>query len=315
MEVVDDENAGSARRARQQGAADEPRQPCAAADPLRALRLGRPRRRADPSGRPFDRIERVDGRSDDVLSLRSRAAARRRPSVPAACPVLRCPTCSSTRSSTARNGAARPDRAPGRCTADLRGARPRRARARLCRGRRRVRIDVEVVEAIEREPGHAAKLKLVRLGVAVTRRIAAWRSRSTSPGGSRSSPAARAGSGRADALTLARAGADVAIADILVESERVRGDGPLRRAGDRRAHAGDGAHGVDRRGDPRDGPAVRSRCAATSPTARRSTRPSRGSSTSSARSTSSSTTPPRSTTSASSTTSGPISGSATCAST
>ncbi len=52
-----------------------------------------------------------------------------------------------------------------------------------------------------------------------TRKIAAWRSSSTSPAASRSSPAARAGSGRADALTLARAGADVVIADIQVESD------------------------------------------------------------------------------------------------
>ena len=58
LEVVDArEPPGAARRARKQGAAHEPRQPRPAADPLRAVRLGRPGGGPDPSGRPFTRID------------------------------------------------------------------------------------------------------------------------------------------------------------------------------------------------------------------------------------------------------------------
>ena len=65
------------------------------------------------------------------------------------------------------------------------------------------------------------------------------------------------GLGRADALTLARAGAGVAIADILVESDTSAAEG-LWPAGAGRRGAGDGAHGVDRRGDPQPWAAARS---------------------------------------------------------
>ena len=59
------------------------------------------------------------------------------------------------------------------------------------------------------------------------------------------------GLGRADALALAQAGADVAIADIQAESERVDRDGRCRRARPGGDGAGHGAHRVDGRGDAR----------------------------------------------------------------
>ena len=112
------------------------------------------------------------------------------------------------------------------------------------------------------------------------------------------------GLGRADALTLARAGADVAIADILVESELSEDTdswGALATAA--RAQGSF----TPRRPSRRSGrsAAARSPYAATSPIASRSPTPLLGRSTSSAPSTSSSTTPARSTTSASSTSQSP----------
>ena len=122
------------------------------------------------------------------------------------------------------------------------------------------------------------------------------------------------GLGRADALTLARAGADVAIADIQLESdsgEDAERYGVLAQAARAQGMVYTEATVEEIRALGRRALAV----SATSPTARRSTRPSRASSRSSAPSTSSSTTPARSTTSHSSLTSDPSCGSATSAST
>ena len=63
------------------------------------------------------------------------------------------------------------------------------------------------------------------------------------------------GLGRADALTLARAGADVVIADIQVESETTDEEAEaLRLARPGRPRAGAGLHRGDGAGDPGDGP-------------------------------------------------------------
>ena len=78
--------------------------------------------------------------------------------------------------------------------------------------------------------------------------------RSTSRDESHSSRAARAGCGRADALTLARAGADVVVADLLVESqlsEETDRYGALatgRPAARARAHRGDGRRRLEAMG-------------------------------------------------------------------
>ena len=75
------------------------------------------------------------------------------------------------------------------------------------------------------------------------------------------------GLGRADALTLARAGADVVVADLLVESELTEETdryGALATVARQQGHR---PHGGDRRGDPRDGAARDRAFAATSPTA------------------------------------------------
>ena len=122
------------------------------------------------------------------------------------------------------------------------------------------------------------------------------------------------GLGRADALTLARAGADVAIADIQVESdsgEDAERYGPLAQA----ARAQGLVYSEQTVEEIRGSGAGRSPRAATSRTASRSPRPSGASPRSSAPSTSSSTTRAPSTTSRSSPTSPLSSGSVTCAST
>ena len=96
-----------------------------------------------------------------------------------------------------------------------------------------------------------------------------WRLRSTSPGASRFVTGGSRGLGRADALDARAAGADVVVADLLVESQLSRGDRPLRRARDRRAAAGPRPHRGDGRARSRRWGGARSRCAATSPTAAR----------------------------------------------
>ena len=119
------------------------------------------------------------------------------------------------------------------------------------------------------------------------------------------------GLGRADALTLARAGADVAIADILVESDTSAAEeyGVLAQAAVAQGMVHTEGTVQEIRGLGRRSLAVRCDVTDRAPSTRRS----RGWSRSSARSTSSSTTRARSTTSASSPTNGSISGSATFA--
>ena len=122
------------------------------------------------------------------------------------------------------------------------------------------------------------------------------------------------GLGRADALTLARAGADVAIADILVESDTSAAEeyGVLAQAAVAQGMVHTESTVEEIRALGRRALAVQVR--RHRPRAGR-LRGRAGASTSSAPWTSSSTTPGRSTTSGSSTTSAPTSGSATCAST
>ncbi len=116
----------------------------------------------DPSGRPYDRIARIDGRSDDVSSLPARGGGE----VHVHPFRLRAPFVTLPRGAPVSDRPPR-ERAPraGRPTRRPR-ARPGGARTgsdpHYARGRRRVsQVHVELVEAIDREPGHAAKVKLV----------------------------------------------------------------------------------------------------------------------------------------------------------
>ena len=116
----------------------------------------------DPSGRPYDRVARVDGRSDDVLVLPTDAGGAvavhpfrlrepfvrlldvlqyqivRRPDALVVRIVVREPT---------------PPALPGRVRAAVEHA--------VAEAGANVPVRVDVVPAIEREPGHAAKVKLV----------------------------------------------------------------------------------------------------------------------------------------------------------
>jgi phenylacetate-CoA ligase len=116
----------------------------------------------DPSGRPFDRIARVDGRSDDVLHL---PGVGGRP-VPVHPYRLRAPFVRLLdvlqyqvvhRADgllvriVVRDGASR----------DLHAQVLAEIDAALDGAGATVPVSVDVVEEIEREPGHAAKVKLV----------------------------------------------------------------------------------------------------------------------------------------------------------
>jgi phenylacetate-CoA ligase len=117
---------------------------------------------ADPSGRPFDRIARVDGRSDDVLHLPGTGGR----TVPVHPYRLRAPFVRLLdvlqyqvvhRADgllvriVVRDGASLD--LPGHVRAEIDAA--------LDGAGATVPVSVDVVEEIEREPGHAAKVKLV----------------------------------------------------------------------------------------------------------------------------------------------------------
>ncbi len=117
----------------------------------------------DPTGRPYARIARVDGRSDDVLDLPTGAGGRVRV-LPYALrePFAGLPDVRQYQ--LVLDGDvlhARVVPRPGAAAALL-----ELVHERLVEGLRRsgaeVRVVVEPVEAVEREPGHAAKVKLVK---------------------------------------------------------------------------------------------------------------------------------------------------------
>lgn len=118
----------------------------------------------DPSGRPFLRIASVDGRSDDILSFPAAAGA----AVDVHPHRLRSPfaTLLDVRQYQIvqeRDGALRIDVVPSHRAEGL----PDRVRAAVARaleeaGAAPVPVRVEVVAEIERDGGHAAKVKLVR---------------------------------------------------------------------------------------------------------------------------------------------------------
>jgi len=119
----------------------------------------------DPTGRPYGRIARVDGRSDDILHLPAPAGGeiqvhpyRLR------APFLGFPDVRQYQVLHDRRGlhvrvVLRPS-APRETTASVRAALVRELHAV---GAVPPPIEVEAVAAIEREPGHAAKLKLVKI--------------------------------------------------------------------------------------------------------------------------------------------------------
>jgi phenylacetate-coenzyme A ligase PaaK-like adenylate-forming protein len=117
----------------------------------------------DPSGRPYDRIARIDGRSDDVLSLpaaRGDGAAtvhpyRLRAPFVKLLDVLQYQVVHRADGLVVRIVVrdSAPRDLPDRVRAVLGDA--------LAAAGARSAVDVEVVPAIEREPGHAAKVKLV----------------------------------------------------------------------------------------------------------------------------------------------------------
>ena len=121
----------------------------------------------DPSGRPFDRIARIDGRSDDVLHLPGadgRAVAvhpyRLRAPFVRLLDVLQYQVVHRADVLLVRmvvRGSA-PRDVPERVRAAVNAA--------LADAGAVVPVSVEVVHEIEREPGHAAKVKLVRSEVA-----------------------------------------------------------------------------------------------------------------------------------------------------
>jgi phenylacetate-coenzyme A ligase PaaK-like adenylate-forming protein len=116
----------------------------------------------DPSGRPFDRIARIDGRSDDVLRLPAVRGGdvavhpyRLRAPFVRLLDVLQYQVVHRADGLLVRIVVS--DSAPrdiaDRVRADVDAA--------LAGAGALVPLDVEVVPAIEREPGHAAKVKLV----------------------------------------------------------------------------------------------------------------------------------------------------------
>ena len=110
----------------------------------------------------IDRIARIDGRSDDVLRLPARRRRRgRRPSVPSAGAVREAAGGSAVPGRPQRRRPARAHRRPRLRQRDL----PQHVRsvveAALARAGAHCAVEVEVVPAIAREGGHAAKVKLV----------------------------------------------------------------------------------------------------------------------------------------------------------
>ena len=122
----------------------------------------------DPSGRPFDRIARIDGRSDEVLHLPG-ADGRRAVAVHPyrlRAPFVRLLDVLQYQVVHRANGLlvrivvrdSAPRDVPERVRAAVDDA--------LADAGAAVPVSIEVVEEIEREPGHAAKVKLVRSEVA-----------------------------------------------------------------------------------------------------------------------------------------------------
>jgi phenylacetate-coenzyme A ligase PaaK-like adenylate-forming protein len=118
---------------------------------------------ADPSGRPYERIARIDGRSDDVLRLRAAVGGgevavhpyRLRAPFVKLLDVLQYQVVHRRAGLLVRivvRDSARRD-LPERVRSAVDGA--------LAEAGVRCAVEVEVVPAIEREGGHAAKVKLV----------------------------------------------------------------------------------------------------------------------------------------------------------
>jgi putative adenylate-forming enzyme len=119
---------------------------------------------ADPSGRPFARIERVDGRSDDILTF----PAARGGTVDVHPHRLRSPFSSlfdvrQYQIAHARDGSLLVRIVPRRgAPADLAASVRRTLEHELAAaGVASPRVAVDAVETLEREAGHAGKLKLV----------------------------------------------------------------------------------------------------------------------------------------------------------
>ena len=162
LEVVDASGKPVPPGCRQPGAAREPRKPRAAADPLRAHRCRGGRGRPGPE-RPAARLARVDGRSDDILVFPARGGGE----VEVHPHRLRAPfsTLLEVRQYQIvheRDGGLRVRIVPSPSAAAGLSERVRSATARELEeaNGRSVRRRQTVTE-IEREPGAAAKLKLV----------------------------------------------------------------------------------------------------------------------------------------------------------
>ena len=117
---------------------------------------------ADPSGRPFDRIARIDGRSDDVLRLPAAGGGevtvhpyRLRAPFVRLLDVLQYQVVHRTDGLLVRIVVRDP--APRGLAAHVRSV----IQDALAGVGASFPVEVEVVDAIEREPGHAAKVKLV----------------------------------------------------------------------------------------------------------------------------------------------------------
>jgi phenylacetate-coenzyme A ligase PaaK-like adenylate-forming protein len=118
----------------------------------------------DPSGRPFLRLARVDGRSDDILAFPAAEGG----TVEVHPHQMRAPfsTLVAIRQYQivhARDGVLRVRIVPrASVSSDVRERVQTAVRRELERaGAAQPRVDVEVVDRIEREQGHAAKVKLV----------------------------------------------------------------------------------------------------------------------------------------------------------
>jgi phenylacetate-coenzyme A ligase PaaK-like adenylate-forming protein len=116
----------------------------------------------DPSGRPFDRITRIDGRSDDVLRLPARGGGtvavhpyRLRAPFVKLLHVLQYQVVHRPSGLTARI-VVRPD-----ASRDLEAAVGAALEESLSAAGAAITVRVEVVDRIEREPGPGAKVKLV----------------------------------------------------------------------------------------------------------------------------------------------------------
>ena len=153
---------GGAGRGRREGPDHEPRELHAAADPLRARRSRDARRRPEPDRPPVLVAERDRGPHErHAAAPRARRRPRRRAARTGSASRSRaCPTCASSRSTgTARRcsrasscaPAAPPIPSPASCRA--RSATPAPPRSRS---------PSSPVAELQREPGPAAKLKLIR---------------------------------------------------------------------------------------------------------------------------------------------------------